>query len=99
MELATIASKVLANKRAHGKRVSGWLDASGVQHVWRFGNGRGASVVRHDGSYGHEDGLWELAVLDRAGSLDYSTPVTSDVEGWLTPAEVRRYLRQIEALP
>lgn len=35
----------------------------GVQALFRFPNGFGASVVQSIGSYGHEDGLWELAVL------------------------------------
>ena len=69
------------------------------QHLWTFANGRGASVVQGYGTYGASEGLWELAVLDRHGRLDYSTPVTDDVVGYLTPADVRRLLRQIEALP
>ena len=36
----------------------------GVQHTYKFPNGYGASVIRHEGSYGYSQGLWELAVLD-----------------------------------
>ena len=32
----------------------------GVQHVYSFSNGYGASVVKHDFSYGGKQGLWEL---------------------------------------
>ena len=32
-------------------------------------------------------------------ALCYDTPVTSDVEGYLTPEKVTELLQQIEALP
>lgn len=70
----------------------------GGQIVYRFPNGYGASVIRHEYSYGGPQGLFELAVLDGKG-LCYDTPVTEDVEGHLTPAEVDRLLLQIKALP
>lgn len=70
----------------------------GIQHVFRFDNGRGASVVRHSGSYGSEQGLWELAVLSADGHLDYTTPVTDDVEGYLTVEDVDALLDDIAAL-
>lgn len=70
----------------------------GVQHKFKFPNGRGASVVRHDYSYGGESGLWELAVLDESGSLDYGTPVTNDVLGYLTEIDVADALDHIESL-
>jgi len=64
---------------------------SAAQHLFRFDNGYGASVVRRGGSYGGEYGKWELAVImfdsgvegNDAWELTYDTPVTSDVEGWL----------------
>ena len=71
----------------------------GMQHVFRFANGRGASVLCHGGSYGGKDGLWEIAVLKADGDLDYSTPITSDVLGWLDVPEVESTLRAIMALP
>lgn len=72
---------------------------SGVWHRFTFDNGRGASVIRFHGSHGGDAGLYELAVLDSAGSLDYTTPITSDVIGWLTEGEVTSLLRQIADLP
>ena len=35
----------------------------GIQKIYSFPNGYGASVIKHEGSYGGSDGLWELAVL------------------------------------
>jgi hypothetical protein len=70
----------------------------GVQRLYQFPNGYGASVVSTPYTYGGENGLWELAVLNRHGVLDYSTPVTSDVLGWLTPEEVETHLITIAAL-
>jgi len=81
----------------------------GVQKIYRFENGYGASVVRFmsgtfGGSYGAEQGLWELAVLMFAGEgvddfkLCYDTPITSDVIGRLTLEEVDDYIEQIKGL-
>lgn len=77
-------------------------DQSGVQHVFKFGNGYGASVVRFSGSYGSESGRWELAVIKFNGDdwrLNYETPITNDVIGHLTEQEVAQLLRGINALP
>jgi len=74
----------------------------GVQKVYKFKNGYGASVVRFYGSYGFESGLWELAVLEFKGDdwqLTYKTPVTSDVIGYLQWSQVEEVLKEIEALP
>lgn len=71
----------------------------GVRHCFEFPNGFGASVVRHDHSYGHEEGLWELAVLDKSGALCYDTEITSNVEGHLSIEDVGALLVRIAALP
>lgn len=68
----------------------------GKQWKFRFPNGFGASVI-NDG-YGRERGLYELAVLDSAGHLTYDTPITDDVLGFLSEAEVAAALDRIEAL-
>lgn len=73
----------------------------GVQLLYFFPNGYGASVVQHDFSYGHEDDLWELAVLRGSSDdcdIDYDTPITSDVLGFLSNPDVNSYLAKIEAL-
>jgi len=70
----------------------------GDQYKFRFHNGYGASIVRHSFSYGHESGLWELAVLGADGHLTYDTSVSDDVVGWLDEQGVADYLSRIEAL-
>lgn len=67
-----------------------------------FPNGYGASVIRGPMSYGGPDGLYELAVLRGDATrcdLTYKTPITDDVLGRLTPADVEDALAKIEALP
>ena len=55
---------------------------NGVGYTYQFENGYGASVVKHDSSYGGKQGLYEIAVLDSTGDLCYSTPITDDVIGY-----------------
>lgn len=78
----------------------------GVQFIFRFDNNYGASVVRHEGSYGGEAGLFELAVLQYGkykSNLDefeivYHTNITNDVIGFLEPRKVATTLRRINKL-
>ena len=73
----------------------------GTQRIYRFPNGYGASVVRHERSYGGRQGLFELAVLDSSDELCYDTPITtnSSVIGWLKPEQVDTLLDDISKLP
>lgn len=77
----------------------------GVQKLYRFENGFGASVVRFLGSYGGDEGKWELAVIHYTGEDEYSfevrfdTPITQTLLGFMTEAEVDETLAKIEALP
>ena len=71
------------------------------QYVFRFDNGYGASVIKHAYSYGHEEDLWELAVLEFDHGkeyLCYDTEITDDVIGHLTDEEVHTYLDKIKGL-
>lgn len=90
----------------------------GVQKIWRFSNGFGASVVRYDwrkdattgrpsirvGSYGAEEGRWELAIIRFTGNdltefkITYDTHLADDVKGWLTEKDVVKLLREIRDL-
>jgi hypothetical protein len=67
------------------------------QTLYQFDNGYGASVVDH--GYGSENGLYEIAVLGIDGNIDYTTPITDDVLGWLTEDDVEKVLGDIAALP
>lgn len=74
---------------------------NGVQKLYKFENGFGASVISHDYSYGGKQGLWELAVLEFNGedwSLTYDTEITSDVLGHLSEEEVEGILNEIKQL-
>jgi hypothetical protein len=73
-------------------------DLNGYQLLYTFDNGYGASVVKHDFSYGGKNGKYELAVLDKDGSLCYDTPITEDVIGHLTMGEVENLLAEISYL-
>ena len=76
-----------------------------MQQIYKFPNGYGASVIR--GGMAAYGGL-ELAVIkwdggtdpdtDDRWSLCYSTPITDDVLGYLTDADVTRLLGEIKDL-
>lgn len=69
----------------------------GLQYTAYFENGYGIDIVKHNGSYGHEDDQWEIAVM-KDGECYYGTPITDDVIGYLTSAEVMNYVMKVEAL-
>ena len=69
-----------------------------VQYIYKFLNGYCASVVRHNSSYGNNKGLYELAVLDKDGSLCYDTPITDDVIGSLKFEEAEDICYKISQL-
>lgn len=81
----------------------------GVQMLYRFENGYGASVIRHLHSYGSEDGLWELAVIqwgegiaelgEDQWDIVYDTGITDDVLGRLQWSTVIEILGDIKDLP
>ena len=72
--------------------------ADGIISRITFENGYGASVVRHEYSYGGKDGLYELAVLNSDGELCYDTPVTNDVIGYLRDIDVTDVMTKIQQL-
>jgi hypothetical protein len=72
--------------------------ADGIISRITFDNGYGASVVRHEYSYGGKDGLYEVAVLDSDGELCYDTPVTNDVIGYLRDIDVTDVMEKIQQL-
>lgn len=73
----------------------------GIQAKHFFDNGYGVSVIQSPNSYGGDEGLYELAVLE--GNEDefeicYTTPITDDVLGHLTEEQVESTLSEIEKL-
>jgi hypothetical protein len=69
-----------------------------------FDNHYGVSVIRGPYTYGGRQGLYELAVIYMAPNAEYSdlvydTPVTNDVEGYLTPEDVTRLMKRVSKLP
>jgi hypothetical protein len=74
------------------------LHTEGVVSRITFDNGYGASVVRHEFSYGGKNGLYELAVLSSEGELTYDTPITNDVLGYLSKEDVTEILIKIQQL-
>ena len=71
---------------------------TGKRARMKFDNKYGISVVCTRYSYGGEDGLYEIAVLDSEGDITYTTPVTSDVIGYLSPEDVTDIMKQIQLL-
>jgi hypothetical protein len=72
-----------------------------IQAIHFFPNGYGASVVRFPGSYGYEEGLYELAVLE--GTIDdydlcYDTPITDDIMGHLSEESIEDIINDIQTL-
>ena len=62
--------------------------------------GYDASVIKHYGSYGYAEDLFELAVLEFFsdelwGKLTYNTPIANNVIGHLTNDEVLKLLDRI----
>lgn len=68
------------------------------QRVYTFDNGYGASVVSSSMTYGGNQGLFQVAVLDKNGEICYDTSVTNDVVGFLDFADVADILNKIRSL-
>ena len=81
--------------------------SGGIQKVYKFGNGYGASVISNNYSYGNEQGLWEMALLtfkyNRKGELMWDVVYRNDfangnVAGYLSDEEVLELLEWIKSL-
>ncbi len=72
----------------------------GIQKIYKFENGYGASVIRHRGSYGFEEGKWEIAPWDSQREFigQYMLDWSDDVKGRLNDPEVDRILRLVQQL-
>jgi hypothetical protein len=73
------------------------MSLTGERAILHFPNGYAASVLRGGTAY-TAGGTYEIAVMSH-GQLDYTTPITGDVLGYLSEAEANEILAQIAALP
>ena len=69
-------------------------ELGGVQKIFEFPNGYGASVVIHDFSYG-----LELALLDVDHNIIQHPDITDDVAGFLNVDSCNDLLEKIARLP
>ena len=82
--------------------IRGFEERPGVRYRFTFSNGWGASVIKHSGSYGYKDDLWEVALLHRNVTLNFweyddSHAITYyDVLGYLSDGDVTYLLSQIQ---
>ena len=77
------------------------LCQGGIQYIFHFENGYGASVIQHDYSYGHQYDLWEVAVLkqtDDKWNICYDSGLTRDVIGCITENGVEQVLSDISTV-
>tara|TARA_R110002153_G_scaffold6512_4_gene29783 strand:+ start:2586 stop:2828 length:243 start_codon:yes stop_codon:yes gene_type:complete len=67
--------------------------------VFWFENLWGASVVKNEPMAYCKDGFpYEIAVLNKRGQIDYTTPLTNDVLGYLTTEQAVTTLEAIKEL-
>jgi len=78
---------------------------TGIQAIHYFDNGYGVSVVRFTtefgGSYGADEGLYEVAIIKGTEDnwhITYETYITSDVIGHLTESDVENLLNEVATL-
>ncbi len=75
------------------------ISDEGIRRFYEFENGYAASVICTEHSCGGSEGLWEVAVMDRRGTILYDTPITNDVIGGLDDCEMLDVVRSIRSLP
>lgn len=73
----------------------------GVQARHLFPNGYGVSVVKFPGSYGYEQDLYEVAIIqgnEDSFKLCYDTPITDDILGHRDEIDIENIMKEVEAL-
>ncbi len=73
----------------------------GIQAKHFFPNGYGVSVVRFPGSYGFEQDLYEVAILQGTPDkyeLCYDTFITEDVLGHQDETDINNILQEVQTL-
>ena len=74
------------------------MEGRGIQALASFRNGFKVSVVKHQFSYGGDNGLYEIGVFNATGSMCDPLDWGDDVKGWLTPELVEKELKSIVAI-
>jgi len=69
-----------------------------IQATVTFSNGYEVSVVKHNGSYGSDKGLYEIGVFDALGRMRDPLGWGDTVKGYLTPEGVEKELELISNL-
>lgn len=65
-----------------------------------FENGYGASIVKGAGTFGYEQDLYELAIIDWNDEIIYDKGITEDgVAGYLKTDDVFELIEEIKQLP
>ena len=52
------------------------------------------NIICH--SYGGDDGLWEVALINPDGNIDYDTPITDDVIKCYSVEEVNEIINRVQ---
>jgi hypothetical protein len=66
-----------------------------------FPNGYGVSVVQFPGSYGYEEGLYEVAILkglEEDWEICYDTSITDDIIGYQSVEDINNLISQVKSL-
>lgn len=65
-----------------------------------FPNGYSVSVIKHCGSYGYQQDLFEIATMDDCEDFTNIVGITDEdaIKGWLTNEEVLEILEMVKAL-
>lgn len=78
-------------------------EEGGVQRIYSFHNGYSVSALMTPFSYGGKQGLWEAGIMKKdcqdEWSMVYTTPLTNDVVGGLTDAELADFVNAVRSLP
>ena len=78
-----------------------YYDDDGKQWLVQFGNDYQLSIIRHRGSMGYREGLFEIGVFGDCDSMVELPGITAEgdtVKGFLTPAEVSCIILKMQFL-
>jgi len=72
----------------------------GIQKIYQFPNGYGASVIKHKGSYGYDLDKWEIAPLGQESEFIGQSVFEwyDDVKGYLNDPQVDSILKQLSLM-